>query len=152
MPTEFQAIVLAGGRGSRFQDLTGEKFKCLLPIGPLPMIFYPLHMLCRYGFQEIIVVVMESERSEIQQTLERLPVKAKLDFVTVPSDLGTAEALKHIYDRYVFNLTITTYTYVYLNVTICHIINCCYLFCSTASNVIWLLYRAIRLRTLTYSQ
>lgn len=101
--TEFQAIVLAGGRGSRYTELTNEKLKCLLPIGPFPMIFYPLHMLQKHGFQEIIVVVLESERNEIQQAIERTPIKAKLDFVTLPSDssFGTAEALRHIYDRLV---------------------------------------------------
>lgn len=98
---EFQAIVLAGGRGTRFQELTGERLKCLLPIGPYPMIFYPLHMLQQHDFQEIIIVVLESERSDIQQAIERTPIKAKLDFVTLPSDsnYGTAEALRHISDR-----------------------------------------------------
>lgn len=98
---EFQAIVLAGGRASRFQELTGDRPKCLLPIGPFPMIFYPLQMLQKHGFQEIIVVVLESERSEIQQAIERTPIKVKLDFATVPSNsnFGTAEALKYISDR-----------------------------------------------------
>lgn len=50
---------------------------------------------------EAIVVVVESERSEIQQTIEKLNPAIKLDYATIPSDrdLGTAESLKHIYDR-----------------------------------------------------
>lgn len=98
---EFQAIVLAGGRGTRFQELTGERLKCLLPIGPYPMIFYPLEMLQKHGFQEIIVVVLESERYDIQQALEHTPIKSKLDFVSLPPDsnYGTAEALRHISER-----------------------------------------------------
>lgn len=99
--TEFQAVVLAGGRGSRYTELTGTRPKCLLPIGPFPMIFYPLHMLQRHGFQEIIVIVLEDERLEIQQMLERTPIKAKLDFATLPYEMATAQALKHISDRYV---------------------------------------------------
>lgn len=99
--SEFQAIVLAGGRGTRFSELTNERLKCLLPIGPFPMIFYPLNMLQKHGFLEITVVVLESEKSDIQQALERTPIRAKLDFVTIPSEssYGTAEALRHIYDR-----------------------------------------------------
>lgn len=98
--TEFQAVVLAAGRGSRFPDLIGDRPKCLLPIGPFPMIFYPLHMLQKHGFHEIIVVVLESERSEIQQALERSPLKAKLDFATISdSEFGTVDSLKHIQDR-----------------------------------------------------
>lgn len=34
---EFQAIVFAGGRGSRYPDLIGDRPKCLLPIGPIPI-------------------------------------------------------------------------------------------------------------------
>lgn len=101
---EFQAIVLAGGRGNRFMELHGDKPKCLMPIGPFPMIYYPLQMLQKHGFQEIIVIVLESERQEIQQALERTPIKddnCKLDFATLPSnsEYGTAEALKHISER-----------------------------------------------------
>lgn len=99
--TEFQAVILAAGGGSRFPELTGDRPKCLLPIGPFPMIFYPLQMLQKHGFQEIIIIVLESQRSEIQQSLERTPIKAKLDFATIPSDsdYGTADSLKHIQDR-----------------------------------------------------
>lgn len=99
--TEFQAIVLAAGRGTRLPELTGDRPKCLLPIGPYPMIFYPLQMLQKHGFQEIIVIVLEAQRSEIQQALERLPLKVKIEYATIPSDsdYGTADALRHIQDR-----------------------------------------------------
>lgn len=120
--SEFQAIVLAAGNGSRMTELSGERPKCLLPIGPLPLIWYPLHMLQKHGFQgniylcdeilnlyykifdpftEAIVVVQESQRSEIQQTLEKTPLQLKLDFATIPtdSDFGTADSLKHIHEK-----------------------------------------------------
>ena len=35
--THFQAVVLAGGKGSRMTDLSNSKPKCLLPIGNYPM-------------------------------------------------------------------------------------------------------------------
>lgn len=47
---EFQAIVLAGGRGTRMNDLTSDIPKCLLPIGNKPMIWYPVKMLEKAGF------------------------------------------------------------------------------------------------------
>ena len=51
---------------------------------------------------DVIIVVQETQKSEIQQALERTPIKLKLDFATIPSDLdfGTADSLKHIQDRY----------------------------------------------------
>lgn len=48
---EFQAVVLAAGHGTRFPDLVGNRPKCLLPIGPFPLIYYPLQLLHKYGFQ-----------------------------------------------------------------------------------------------------
>lgn len=47
---EFQAIVLAGGIGNRMNDLTVDQPKCLLPIGNKPMIYYPVRMLEKAGF------------------------------------------------------------------------------------------------------
>lgn len=49
--SELQAVVMAAGKGSRFTELTARRPKCLLPIGNLPMIFYPLQLLERSGFQ-----------------------------------------------------------------------------------------------------
>jgi dTDP-glucose pyrophosphorylase len=48
---EFQAVVLAGGKGSRMMDLTQSTSKCFLPIGNYPMVWYPLNMLQSIGFQ-----------------------------------------------------------------------------------------------------
>ena len=48
---EFQAIVLAGGKGTRMTDLSTTTLpKCLLPIGNKPMIWYPIRMLEKAGF------------------------------------------------------------------------------------------------------
>lgn len=50
MVREFQAVVLAAGHGTRFTDLVGSRPKCLLPVGPFPLIFFPLNLLAKYGF------------------------------------------------------------------------------------------------------
>lgn len=48
---EFQAVILAAGTGTRFRDLVGDHPKCLLPVGPYPLIFYPLNFASTYGFE-----------------------------------------------------------------------------------------------------
>lgn len=50
---------------------------------------------------ECIVIVFESDRSEVQLALERCPLKMKLDFVTIPtdSDYGTADSLRFVADK-----------------------------------------------------
>ena len=48
---EFQAIILAAGRGSRISDLTSSIPKPLLPISNKPMIWYPVRTLENAGFE-----------------------------------------------------------------------------------------------------
>ncbi|KAG0726599.1 Translation initiation factor eIF-2B subunit gamma [Chionoecetes opilio] len=53
MRQEAQAIVLAAGPGMRMTALTSHTAKCLLPLGTLPMLCYPLHLLQQAGFTEV---------------------------------------------------------------------------------------------------
>lgn len=49
-------IILAGGTGSRLYPCTKVTNKHLLPIGEMPMIFYPLKKLTGAGITEILIV------------------------------------------------------------------------------------------------
>lgn len=48
---EFQAVVMAAGGGSRMTDLTSSIPKPLLPVGNRPLLWYPLNLLERAGFE-----------------------------------------------------------------------------------------------------
>ncbi|XP_077273590.1 eukaryotic translation initiation factor 2B subunit gamma [Temnothorax americanus] len=98
---EFQAIVLAGGKGSRMTELTAGKPKCLLPIANVPMIWYPLQILERSGFKEAIVVVAEATKSDVSTSLDKLGLKIKIEFVGIPGadDLGTADSIRLIHEK-----------------------------------------------------
>ena len=50
VPAEFQAVVFAAGRGSRFSEVCSQRPKCILPVGNLPMVHYPINMLHKAGF------------------------------------------------------------------------------------------------------
>lgn len=99
---EFQPVVLAAGRGSRMSDLTSKIHKALLPIGNMPMMWYPINTLERAGFEEAIVIVLESFCTEAQKLLiDICEVKMRLDFVSIPDQdyLGTADSLRYIKDK-----------------------------------------------------
>ncbi|MBM3474518.1 MAG: spore coat protein [Armatimonadetes bacterium] len=51
-----KGIILAGGTGSRLEPLTRVINKHLLPVGRVPMIFYPLRSLVEAGIREIMIV------------------------------------------------------------------------------------------------
>lgn len=48
---EFQAVIMAAGTGSRMFPLTERIPKALLPVGNLPLIWYPINLLDKAGFE-----------------------------------------------------------------------------------------------------
>ncbi|XP_012535638.1 translation initiation factor eIF-2B subunit gamma isoform X2 [Monomorium pharaonis] len=98
---EFQAVVLAGGKGSRMTELMASTPKCLLPIANIPMIWYPLQILERSGFKEAIVVIAEATKSDVSVSLDKLGLKIKIEFVGIPGaeDLGTADSIRLIHEK-----------------------------------------------------
>jgi glucose-1-phosphate thymidylyltransferase len=51
-----RGVILAGGTGSRLHPLTRVTNKHLLPVGRVPMIFYPLRTLVEAGVRDIMIV------------------------------------------------------------------------------------------------
>lgn len=49
-------VILAGGKGTRLGELTKVANKHLLPVGPWPMIYYPLKKLTGVGITDIVLV------------------------------------------------------------------------------------------------
>jgi len=96
-----QAVVMAGGKGSRMTDLTSGKPKCLLPVGNMPLVWYPLNMLQTNGFTEAIVLVPEAAKQEVNKIQERYNLSIKLEIVGIPGqeELGTADSLRLISDK-----------------------------------------------------
>jgi glucose-1-phosphate thymidylyltransferase len=51
-----KGVILAGGTGSRLEPLTRVINKHLLPVGRVPMIFYPLRSLVEAGVRRVMIV------------------------------------------------------------------------------------------------
>lgn len=107
---EFQAVVLAAGRGSRMTELTAGKPKCLLPVGSKPLVWYPLMKLQQAGFSDVILIIAENHKADIQLALDKTDLKIKIDYycVSLKDDLGTADSLLEIYDLIKSDLLILT--------------------------------------------
>ena len=50
-----KAIILAAGFGTRLKPLTDKTPKALLPVGGMPLIFYPLKLLKKEGITEVVI-------------------------------------------------------------------------------------------------
>ena len=53
---DMRGIILAGGKGTRMGELTRATNKHLLPVGPYPMVYYPLKKLVGAGILEVLLV------------------------------------------------------------------------------------------------
>jgi glucose-1-phosphate thymidylyltransferase len=53
---DLRGVILAGGKGTRLGELTKITNKHLLPVGPLPMVYYPLKKLIGAGISDIMLV------------------------------------------------------------------------------------------------
>src|SRR5438552_1703711 len=51
-----RGVILAGGKGTRLGELTRVTNKHLLPVGPYPMVYYPLKKLVGAGIRDILLV------------------------------------------------------------------------------------------------
>jgi len=101
MIPELQAVILAGGEGSKMFPLTEGLPKCLLPIANMPMIWYVVKYLEKSGFTDIIVIVQSNVASQVTQVLDSFHNNINFDVVSLPEqdDLGTADALSLVKDR-----------------------------------------------------
>ncbi|KAM9844801.1 translation initiation factor eIF2B subunit gamma [Aulostomus maculatus] len=89
---ELQAVLMAAGGGSRMTDLTYNTPKPMLPVGNKPLIWYPLNLLERVGFEEVIIITTR----EVQKMMHTVKMKIKMDIVCIKEDedKGTADALR----------------------------------------------------------
>ena len=77
-----EAVVLAGGVGTRLREYTKDKPKWMVKIFDRPLIFYPVKTLKSVGVRKFVVVVSEKWRDEMEVYLKSL----NIEFITVPND------------------------------------------------------------------
>lgn len=62
-------VVLCGGRGTRLYPLTMFQNKHTLPIGLIPMVFYPVKTLQKFGIKRVLIV---TDRDGVNETMKML--------------------------------------------------------------------------------
>lgn len=123
---EFQPVVLAAGQGSRMRDLTSKCPKALLPVGNMPMMFYPIKMLKDNGFHEVIIIVLNSFLEEAQKLMHEIfEDEMVLDFVGIPDSeyMETADSLREIKDKIKRDVLLISCDLIYMNIPFHHIAN-----------------------------
>ncbi len=88
-----QALVLAGGEGTRLRPLTYTVAKPVLPLVGRPHIAYVIDWLARHGVDDVIVSCGHLARG-MRSALEDLEMGVKLRFAEEPEARGTAGAIR----------------------------------------------------------
>jgi mannose-1-phosphate guanylyltransferase len=89
-----QALILAGGKGTRLRPLTVYTPKPIVPVLNRPFLLYQIEILRRSGIQDIILS-LNYQPDKIRQVLgDGREYGVNLRYVTEPSPMGTAGAYK----------------------------------------------------------
>lgn len=100
MVAEFQAIILAGGKGLSLGSLTNEDTpKCLLPVNDKPLLYYQLHLLETSKFDMVFIVIPEEMKLHVNAFLETYCGKISIQVVIIDNELETCDVLREMQDK-----------------------------------------------------
>ena len=98
-----EAVILAGGYGTRLYPLTQTRAKSLLPLAGVPLMNRLVKYLESNGFEKI-VITLNNFSNQIRESLSKLDCKAEVKFSEERTPLGTAGSVKnagrHINDTF----------------------------------------------------
>lgn len=90
-----QAVILAGGLGTRLRPLTLTTPKPLIPVFGKPVLVHQIELLKKHGINHV-VLCLNYRASQIKKYFNENPVKGvKIDCAIEPQPLGTAGAVKN---------------------------------------------------------
>ncbi|GAB4821626.1 hypothetical protein N2152v2_008672 [Parachlorella kessleri] len=99
--SEPQAVILAGGGGSRLYPLNSQGMpKVLMPVANRPLLTFPLRMLEEGGIKDVIVVCEgEAAAASVRSWLAHYEGSLHLEVRAVTEGAPTLEALRQVADR-----------------------------------------------------
>ena len=89
-----QAVILAGGAGTRMRPLTYVVPKALLPVGGKPLVERTIQYLKSYGIREFIICVAYLKKQIISTIGDGSNFDVKVEYTETDMPLGTAGQLK----------------------------------------------------------
>src|SRR5215217_4609829 len=93
-----QALILAGGKGTRLRPLTVYTPKPIVPVMNRPFLLYQLEILAKAGVTDI-TLSLNYQPDKIENVLgDGSDYGVSLSYVTEPSPLGTAGAYRYAAD------------------------------------------------------
>ena len=88
------ALVLAGGQGTRLRPLTYTVAKQLIPVGNRPILYYVMDQIAQVGITDVGVIISPETGHDVQQSLMNNPWRFTFTFLPQSQPLGLAHAVK----------------------------------------------------------
>ena len=89
-----QALILAGGAGTRMRPLTYVVPKALLPVGGKPLVERTIQYLKSYGIKEFVVCVAYLKKQIISTMGDGSTLGVRIEYAETDMPMGTAGQLK----------------------------------------------------------
>ena len=101
--SDVQAVILAGGKGTRLRPVTADVPKPLVPIANRPLIVHQLRHLAASGISDVTLALgyNADQFSRVEEEAERLGIRLRL--IVEPAPLGTGGALRWCADAGAFD-------------------------------------------------
>jgi D-glycero-alpha-D-manno-heptose 1-phosphate guanylyltransferase len=93
-----QAIILAGGFGTRLRSVVADVPKPLAPIGSKPFLDFLIEHLIEQGITHVILSVYHQHELIIDY-FEKNPPQIQLSYVIEPRPLGTGGAIRYVFEK-----------------------------------------------------
>jgi NDP-sugar pyrophosphorylase family protein len=100
---DVQAVILAGGKGTRLRPVTADLPKPLVPIANRPLVIHQLRHLASCGVRDVTLALGHHAEAfaGVEQAADELGISLRL--VTEPAPLGTGGALRWCLDAGAFD-------------------------------------------------
>ena len=93
-----QAIILAGGKGTRLRERLGDLPKPLIDIGGRPLLEHQILLLKKYDFQEVLILVNYASERIIEFCNSKNNWGLKITCIDDGEPMGTAGATLKIFN------------------------------------------------------
>ncbi|WP_095497555.1 nucleotidyltransferase family protein [Paraferrimonas haliotis] len=90
----FEAVILAGGEGTRLKSVTGDLPKPMVDINGVPFLYRLMQRLESHGCNKIVLSLGYKADFIIERILKDRPVQCHIDFSVEKEPLGTGGAIK----------------------------------------------------------
>jgi len=93
------AVVMAGGFGTRLKPLTVSVPKPMVPVGNRPLMEYVIELLARHGFTRILVLLYFQPEAIVEHFGDGAHFGVHLEYVRPDADYGTAGSVRYALPR-----------------------------------------------------